>query len=388
MKRLVPLVLTSAVVALSGCHWMKNKSQKRENIAPPKALAELSPSLNVQALWNVSVGDGAKNSGVRIGPSVVDGKLYAASVDGVVAAFDASSGKSLWRNKTDFNFAGGPSVDGGVLVAGTLNGEVVAFDAASGANRWNTTVSAEIVSAPALSLGTAVVRSNDGHLFGLDAKDGSRKWVYDRTSVPLLSLRGNGAPLIDGSVVYDGTDGGKVLALRLDNGATVWEQRVSLSEGKTEVERLSDSDGTLVLDSGVLYAAGHRGSVVAMAANLGRQQWTRELSSYTGVAVSASQVYAVDTESNLWALDRASGSSMWKQDAFLHRWLSEPAAQGEYAVVGDIEGYVHWVAAADGKEVARQRLSKDPIRARPVVVGDMVFVEDEQGRIGAFRATL
>jgi outer membrane protein assembly factor BamB len=319
---------------------------------------------------------------------VADGKLYAASVDGVVAALDANSGKTLWRNKTDYEFSGGPNVDGDVVVAGTLNGEVVAYEAGTGAPRWNTTVSAEVVSAPALSLGTAVVRSNDGHLFGLNAKDGSRLWTYDRTTVPLLSLRGNGAPLIDGSVVYDGTDGGKVLALRLDNGATIWEQRVSLAEGKTEVERLSDSDGGLTIDGGVLFAAGQHGSVVAMAANLGRPQWTRDLSSYTGVAVSASQVYAVDNDSNVWALDRTSGSSMWKSDAFLHRWLSEPAAQGEYVVVGDIEGYVHWMAAADGHEVARERLGKAPIRARPVVIGDTVYVEDDEGRIGAYRAAL
>jgi outer membrane protein assembly factor BamB len=388
MKRLVPVLVVSAVVGLGGCGWMKSKSSKRENIAPPKALTELTPSLKVQRLWDGSVGDGAGKSGLRVGPSVVNGKLYAAGVDGDVAALDAMSGKTLWHKGSKFAFTGGPSVDGDVLIVGTLNGEVVAYDASNGADRWNTTVSAEVVSAPAVSLGTAVVRSNDGHLFGLDTKDGSRKWVYDRTSVPLLTLRGNGPPLIDGSVVYDGTDGGKVLALRLDNGGTVWEQRVALGEGKTEVERLGDSDGGLVLDSGVLYAAGHRGSVMAMAANLGRQVWTRELSSYTGVAVSASQVYAVDTDSNLWALDRVSGSSMWKTDVFQHRWLSEPAAQGEYAVVGDIEGYVHWLAAADGKEVARERLSKNPIRARPVVVGDTVYVEDEQGRIGAYRVAL
>ena len=125
-----------------------------------------------------------------------------------------------------------------------------------------------------------------------------------------------------------------------------------------------------------------------VAANLGRPQWTRDLSSYTGVAVSASQVYAVDNDSNVWALDRTSGSSMWKSDTFLHRWLSEPAAQGEYVVVGDIEGYVHWMAASDGREMARERLGKAPIRARPVVVGDTVYVEDDEGRIGAYRAAL
>jgi outer membrane protein assembly factor BamB len=388
MKQLLPALLVGSVVLLGGCGWIKSKTSKKENIAPPKALAVLAPTLDVQRVWEATVGDGAKQSGVRIGPAVVDGKLYAASVDGVIAALDAASGKTLWRTKTKLAFAGGPAVDGGVVVAGTLDGEVAGYDAGSGAERWTTTVSSEVISAPAMSLGTAVVRANDGHLYGLDANDGSRKWTYDRTSVPLLSLRGNGPPLIDGSVVYDGADSGKILALRLDNGGTVWEQRIGLGEGKSEVERLSDADGTLVLDGGVLYVAGYRGAVMALAANLGRPQWTRELSSYTGVAVSASQVYAVDADSNVWALDRASGSSMWKSDAFLHRWLSEPAAQGQFVVVGDIEGYVHWLAAADGKEVARHQLSKAPIRAKPVVIGDTVYVEDEQGRIGAYRAAL
>lgn len=388
MKRVLPLLLASAVVALGGCGWMKNKSSKRENIAPPTPLAQLNSSLSVQRLWEASAGDGARSSGVRIGPAVAGGKLYAASVDGVVAAFDAASGKSLWRNKTKFAFAGGPAVDGDLLVAGTLNGEVLAYDAGTGAERWNVSVSAEVISAAGVALDTVVVRSNDGHLYGLDGTSGARKWVFDRNAVPLLSLRGNAAPLIDGSVVYAGADNGKIFALRLDNGATLWEQRVALGEGKTEVERLNDSDGELVLDGGVLYAAAYRGSVMALAAGNGRPQWARELSSYTGVAVSASQVYAVDADSNVWALDRNSGSSMWKQDAFLHRWLTAPAAQGDYIVVGDIEGYVHWLAASDGKEVARERLSKDPIRARPVVVGDTVYVEDEQGRIGAYRAAL
>lgn len=384
MRRLILMVAVGTFV-LGGCSWFGNKSTKKENIQPPKPLVELVPTLKVRKAWDASVGDGAGKSGVRLSPTTAEGKVYAISVDGVVAAFDATSGKPLWRTKSKLELTGGPTVDGGLVLAGALNGEVAAFDAASGAERWTTKVSSEVISAPALSLGVAVVRSNDGHLFGLDANDGSRKWVYDRITVPLLSLRGNGAPLIDGSIVYNGADNGKVIALRLDNGATLWEQTVAIGEGRSEVERLNDVDGELMLDGGVLYAAGYRGSVVALSANLGRPQWTRELSSYTGVAVGTSQVFAVDADSNVWALDRAGGSSMWKQDAFQYRWLSAPAVQGDYIVVGDIEGFVHWLSQADGKEVARQRLSKNPIRARPTVLDESVFVSDEKGHLAAYR---
>ncbi len=59
--------------------------------------------------------------------------------------------------------------------------------------------------------------------------------------------------------------------------------------------------------------------------------------------------------------------------------------QGDTVVVGDLEGWVHWLAISDGKFVARARLSKNPIQAAPVVVGDMVYVEDIDGEIGAYR---
>ena len=59
--------------------------------------------------------------------------------------------------------------------------------------------------------------------------------------------------------------------------------------------------------------------------------------------------------------------------------------QDNYAVVGGVEGYVHWLDLSDGKLAARMRLSKDAIRARPVVNGDTVYVEDVKGRVAAYR---
>ncbi|MEO8670093.1 MAG: outer membrane protein assembly factor BamB [Tahibacter sp.] len=382
------IAMAVALALLSGCSWMKTNTTKRENIAPPKALVELTPSLSVQSVWSSGSGKGAAKSGVRLHPVVVDGHVYVAGVDGRISALDAASGKTLWHESVKFRLTGGPGVEGDLLVVGSLDGDVLAFDAKSGTERWRARVSSEVVTAPAISQGLVVVRCNDGRMYGFDATDGKQRWIFDRGNVPLLSLRGNAAPTINGELVISGTDGGKVIALRSSDGATAWEHAVANSDGRTEVERLSDIDGRIVIAGDVAYAAAYRGQVVALNAQNGRPLWSRPLSSYGSVAASASQVYAVDSDSLVWALDRSSGASMWKQDAFQNRWLSSPAVQGDYLVVGDIEGYVHWLSISDGREVARQRLSKVAIQGSPQVVGDTVYVEDIEGRIGAYRIAI
>jgi outer membrane protein assembly factor BamB len=390
MKKRILVPLFAAIVATGGCGWLSGSgSTKKENIAAPKELVELAPTLSVKEAWSRGIGKGAGKSGVRMRPTLVDGKLYTAGLDGDVRAFDAASGREIWKKNIDFRLTGGPGVAGDLLVVGGLDGDVIAFDAHSGTERWKTRVSAEVVAAPAVGQGTVYVRSNDGRVYALDASDGKQRWIYDRATVPLLSLRGNGAPLVvSGDAVLSGSDAGRIVALRTSDGAAIWEQPLTGGEGRTELERLSDIDGELAVDGDVVYAAAYRAQVAALSVTNGRQIWARTMSSYTSIGVSASQVYAVDADSAVWALDRTTGSSMWKQDALEHRWLSGPAVQGDYLVVGDLEGYVHWLSITDGKIVARERLSKKAIQATPVVLGDLVIVEDIDGKVAAYRAAL
>jgi len=219
----------------------------------------------------------------------------------------------------------------------------------------------------------------------LDAATGARKWVNDQGEVPLLSLRGNGPLLVAHGVVFYGSDDGNVVALRSDTGSAQWQQQIAKGEGRSDIEKLDDADGSLQLDSDTLYATAYHGSLVSINAPDGKVNWNRPFSSYVGVAAAGQQLIGVDEDSLVWSLDTSAGADMWKQDGLKYRWLSGPAVQGKYAVVGDLEGYVHWLSLADGKFAARERLSKDAIRARPLVVGDTVFVEDVAGTIGAYR---
>jgi outer membrane protein assembly factor BamB len=395
MKRFGLIVLTASLVALAGCH-----SFKKENIQPPTPLDKnFQPTVQTTQVWKIRVGHGAGNSGVRMQPTVADGVLYAASTDGVIGAYDAATGKTIWQNKTrvkgwfgwgdakrkDAFYSGGPAVSGDLLVIGTLNGHVYGLNTKDGSQRWDRALPSEVIDSPTVAGQLIVVRTQDGRVYGLDSGTGERRWVNDQGNVPLLSLRGNGPLLVANGVVFFGTDDGKLMALRLDNGEKLWEQVLSSGEGRTDIERMNDADGSVLLDGSTLYASAYHGNLTAVDGPSARPQWSRPFSTYTSMSVNGNALFGVNTDSQVWAFDKSGGADMWKNDNLKYRWLTAPTVQGDYVVVGDIEGYVHWLQTGDGALAGRQRLSKKAIRAQPVVAGDLVYVEDVQGHVAAYR---
>ncbi|MDE2053312.1 MAG: outer membrane protein assembly factor BamB [Xanthomonadaceae bacterium] len=403
MKRrhLLLLPLLVAVLALSGCGLWNKIFNRGGNLQPPKPLVEFTPTVQVQKIWSTRIGDGAGRSGVRLQPAFADGKLYLISTDGKLEALDAATGKTLWKQSTrvgggiwpfrhkkpgpDARFAGGPTVSGNLLVVGTLDGHVYAMDATTGKQLWSAEVDNEVISPPAIDGGVVYARTNSGNVYAFDANSGERKWVYDQGNVPLLSLRGNGPLLAVHGVVMFGTDDGNVMSLRSDTGAIQWKLPITKGLGRTDIQKLNDADDSLQLDGNILYATAYHGELAAIDAQQGQLAWTRAFSSYVGVGVADKELVGTDGESLVWAFSKDGGGDMWKQDALQYHWLTAPAIQDKYAVVGGVEGYVHWLDLSDGKLAARVRLSKDAIRARPVVNGDTVYVEDVQGHVAAYR---
>ena len=209
IRRAVALVAAAAL--LPACSWFK--SPTKDNIDPPAELTDFDQSLGVDTLWKRDLGDGAAKAGLRLRPAFAGGRVFASDIDGRVTAMDAASGNVAWSAEVGKGVGTTPGLGDDMVVVGTLDGEVVALSQADGSEMWRTKVSSEVIAAPAIRDGLVVVRSHDGRLFGLSGSDGSRRWVFDR-GVPLLSLRGNGAPVIDGGMIYVGYDNGKVVALK------------------------------------------------------------------------------------------------------------------------------------------------------------------------------
>lgn len=377
------LLVLPLLVLLAGCNILGSRTN-RENIDPPAELTDFTESVEVDTVWNASVGDGEGRLALRQHPAVQGGRVYTASLEGEVAALDAASGNELWQAVTDLRLSGGPGVGEGTLVVGSLDGEVLAFNPDTGAERWRATVSSEVISPPAIGRGIAVVRTVDGRVYGFSITDGARRWVYDR-GLPSLTLRGNSPPVIAGNAVYIGYDSGEVVALALDDGSQQWLQRIAEAEGRTELQRLVDIDGQILVTAGELYAASYKGQVMALDPASGRPLWTRDIAVNTGVELVGDRLLLSDTNGTVWALDRRSGAALWRQDALAHRWLTTPAVHGDYAVVGDLEGYLHWLKLDTGELAARERLGRKPIRATPQTGDGVLYAASTGGKLAAFR---
>ena len=66
------------------------------------------------------------------------------------------------------------------------------------------------------------------------------------------------------------------------------------------------------------------------------------------------------------------------------RDLTAPTRFGQTVVVGDMAGYVHWLSPDDGSFLARERASSQRISARPLVVGQNLYTQSEDGSLTAF----
>jgi outer membrane protein assembly factor BamB len=379
----VAVVLLSAAL-LGGCGTIRGWFDRDEDANAPAELAEISPTLQVQPIWSASAGKGEGRTGARQGPAIADGRVYAAALEGGVRAFDLQTGAVAWHAPSEFRLSGGPGVGDGLVVVGGLDGEVVALDAATGAQRWTAEVPNEVIAAPAIGQGVVLVRSNDGRVTAFDAATGERRWFWT-SDLPLLTVRGYGEVVLAPNLAFVGTDGGELVALALQDGRELWRLPVAQQEGRTELDRMADIDGGVLLDATTLYASSYKGRTLAVDGPTGQPLWASEQGGAGRVGNGPNVVVVSDAKGTVWALDKATGSAMWQQDALARRDLSGVAVQGEHAVVGDFDGYLHWISLADGSIAARDRVGNDAIRSAPRVADGVLVVQDIEGRLRAYR---
>jgi outer membrane protein assembly factor BamB len=380
MKQL-SLVLLAALLALSACDSKKTKVDK-----PAELTSLKNPTVHIQKLWGASVGGGGKKLRLGLGLATAGDRLFAAGRDGDVAAFDLKTGKPLWRVDTKLELAGATGVGADIVAVGSADGQVVALAMDTGAQRWRTDVKGEILSAPAVAEHEVIVRTVDGKLRALALADGKEIWSAEE-QIPRLTLRGAAAPVVARDLAISGFDNGRVLAVSLADGATVWDSPVSPPHGRTELERLNDIDAAVKVMGDEVFVAGFQGRAAMLALDSGQIWWTRDVSSYRGVDVDDQQMYVSSSQGEVLAITRRTGQPVWANPVLKLRSLSAPVVAGEYVVVADLEGYVHWFDRATGDLAGRTKAGGDRVTNPPVAVGDLVYVITDKGEISALHGT-
>ncbi len=404
------LCLVPCIFLLTGCATVETLSEGvagitdyflggEDNADPPSVLIESTPEIKIEVVWKESVGVGTNapsfklipiigsgnEQSLKLIPAIGSGKILAADHAGLVQARSMTTGNLIWETETGVQFSGGPGLGQGSMILGSSDAEVVALNIETGAVLWKSIVSSEVLSVPVVANGIVVVRTTDGAVIALDEKTGGKRWNYERT-VPALSIRGTGSPLIVEDNVIGGYDNGKVMALRLADGKYVWETSIAVSKGRSEIERLVDLDVDPIVINGVIYVASYQSGIAAISELDGDVLWRNEtISSHSGLSHDDRYLYLADSQSHVLQIDQRSGAALWKQKDLHQRRLTAPATYENYVVVGDFEGYVHWLSITDGRQLGRVQVTDAAIDAQPIVVDNTVYVYAKDGTLAALK---
>ncbi len=371
------LILGLSAAVMVGC-----SSSKKE--LPPAELEKFNAEVELDRIWKRNVGVGQGDLYNNLTPALDGLTLYAADAKGRVVALERETGKEKWEVKLKEPLSGAVGAGGGLVLVGTLDGQVITLDEADGSEKWRAQVSSEVLAAPQTNGDVVVVQTQDDKLVGLDISNGERRWIYEST-LPVLTVRGHSEPVVDVRQVFAGLASGKVVALSAETGIPMWEQRVAQPTGRSELERMVDIDGRLLLDDQTLYVVSYQGNVAALDAQSGRPLWQHAASSYVGPGAGFGSVYISEADGTVQALDAGSATELWSTEALARRQLTAPVAFSNFVAVGDFEGYLHLLAQTDGRMAGRVRVDGDGLRAAPLTVGDLLFVYGNSGDLAAYK---
>ncbi len=355
-------------LALLACGPVKDfKDQITERIVgqdpidPPADLKEFKAKLNPKILWSLKLNG---NESFEFSPGIIGDEAYAASSDGTLSKVDLKTGKLIWQINTGEKLSGGVGLGANEITIGTPTGLLVAYDL-NAKLLWKTRLSSQILSAPTIHEDLVIVRTSDNLIHGVNIKDGLKKWTFSRSGPP-LSLRSSVGIVASDGVIYAGFPGGKLAAIREDNGSLLWEITVAQPKGVTEIERVSDVTSSPVIDGLNIYTVAYQGKISAVDRVNARTLWSRDISSYTGINIDGARIYLSHTGGAIYALAIESGKTYWRQGELLNRKLTTPLGMGEYVAVGDLEGYIHILDKETGAFLGRIRLDEEPVMRRLV----------------------
>ncbi len=396
MNRARQVLAVLAVVSVTGCSWFGGDDE--EEIQPAK-LGRIESEITIQPLWKAGIGKGAEDKAIKLVPAVSGSRVFAASADGHIVALQAGNGRKIWDKKVRSFYSateganafpkgldvitGGVGVGRDIVVVGTAAGELLAVNQSDGSLAWRSKTTSEVLAPPQVDGNLVVAQTIDGKVAAYNALDGEREWIYT-TSIPSLTLRGTSTPIITPEFIVAAFANGRFSILDRETGVAGADERVAVAKGRSDLERLVDIDGSMVLSGNRLFVVSFQGRLVAVDLTSGRFVWAKDASSVAGLGEGFGNIYVAYADSRLGALDMDTGKEVWEIDALLHRDITTPTSTGSYIAVGDFEGWLHIIAQSDGRFAGRRRVDSSGILSPVVADGNRLFVMGNSGRLFVF----
>ncbi|MGP5134236.1 outer membrane protein assembly factor BamB [Psychrobacter cibarius] len=345
-------VLAVMSTAVIGC----NRGIKPVVNDPVKLVQIAEPISVLQPVFSTDIGNkkASKKDPLDLQVGYVNGQIVTASRGGDLTGFN-SAGERLWSINVGDQITGGVALDAlsQTAIISTRGGQVMAFDSVTGAKRWQKQLSGSVLTPALITNNRVILSANDGFLHGLSLQTGQSVWQF-ATQVPAISVRGSAAPtLLDSKTALLATADGRLHAVTTDSGLPQWSRRVGVGTGSSEVERMSDVDGTPIVDKNQLFAISYSGQLLGIDLASRQVMFVNELASLKSLAVNSEQVIGTSLEGKVVAYNRSNGEVLWESEELAYRHLTNPVMIGNYIAVGDFDGMVHLFDPASGKIVSR-----------------------------------
>lgn len=341
----------STVLASASASWLAGCG-RHEPVYQPTPLTTINPTLKLRQGWQKSIGSLARQdvTGVKIARS--EQNLYALASSGQVSALTLA-GEVRWSWSAEQVLLSGVtlSADGDKLYVGSAKGMLFALATADATILWQTPLSAEILSVTEYA-GRVFVRLANGRLQAIDAHTGNALWIIDHDQ-PSLSVRGMADPVFVSNGMLLGWEDGTVELLLQENGERIWENRIALPRGRSDIERMIDVQANLLFDGLKVYASATQGKLTAMDVQSGRSVWTSDSPTWVGMSLANERLFVVTADDAVKALSTDSGRGLWVQDALKYRRLGRVFAWADWVVCSDMEGVLHLLSAQTGELVGR-----------------------------------
>ncbi len=367
-RLLVPVI---AATLLSACGIFGSDKAK------PAPLVDFTPSIAGRVVWS------ARGANVEFPLSVATAgdRFVLADSDGQLRALNAADGTELWRVSVGAKLVAGVGSDGRFSAVVTRDQELVVFE--EGKQLWRARLKAPVQTAPVVAGERVFVLGVDRVVHAYDALDGARIWELKRPGDALLLAQPGGMAVYKDTLVVG--QGPRLAGVDPSKGTLRWEANVANPRGTNEVERLADIVAPVVRTGDFICARAFQSAVGCVNAQRGSQVWSRPNAGAVGVGGDATAVVGLDASDRLTAWRTSNGETLWTSEALQHRKLAAPLVTGALVVVGDFEGYIHFLDRNTGKPQLRLRAGSSPIVTAPALAGTTMLVVSKDGGVHAFR---
>ena len=372
------IALSTALI--SGCSVFSAKDE----IEPAK-LEDFDQKIELSRVWSAKPASSNNSYWSKLTMAVNEQTLFAADHSGTVVALEVDTGSQQWSVALDLPISGGLGYGDQKVVLGTIEGQVYTLNAQDGSVLWSSSVSSEVLSTPSVNSDIVVAQSIDNRIYAFDAESGEELWQHD-AGAPILSVRGNSSSMILNNMVIAAFDNGKLTAFNSENGSLIWETRLAVPKGRTELERMIDIDGEPILVGDIIYSVSYQGRLGALTRGTGRNLWFQDSSSHHSPAYSDGKLFVTEAKNHsVKAYKAGNGQLLWNNDQLAYRELNGPATYDNTVAVADAEGYLHLLDTETGVFVGRTKVDGSGVSAPLLVVGETLLVQSNNGSVSAFK---